>query len=180
MIQSVYLSFGSGVVVDGTGIVLQCRGASFNLDSAHPNRLEGGKRPMHTLMPGMLLRDGRLWGPFGTQGGDAQAQIHLQLVTNLVDFGMDPAVAIDAPRWVAGGRLADDPRRVTVEARMPGRLPRAPGRPRSPRRSRPRLGPPTPPRRHDPPRPPTAPWPARRPPHGRRRRVTGPIVNRVA
>ncbi len=119
MIQSLYLSFGSGVVVDGTGIVLQCRGASFNLDPVHPNRLEGGKRPMHTLMPGMLLQGERLWGPFGTQGGDAQAQIHLQLVTNLVDFGMDPAAAIDAPRWVAGGALADDPRRVWVEGRMP-------------------------------------------------------------
>lgn len=118
LIQSIYLGFGSGLVVDGTGIVLQCRGASFTLDPAHPNRLEGGKRPMHTLMPGMLLRDGKLWGPFGTQGGDAQAQIHLQLVTNLVDFGMDPAAAIDAPRWVAGGRLADDPRRVWVEGRM--------------------------------------------------------------
>ena len=119
MIQSIYLGFGAGVVVDGTGIVLQCRGASFTLDPAHPNRLEDGKRPMHTLMPGMLLKGERLWGPFGTQGGDAQAQIHLQLVTNLVDFGMDPAEAIDAPRWVAGGRLADDPRRVLVEGRMP-------------------------------------------------------------
>ena len=119
MIQSIYLGFGSGVVVDGTGIVLQCRGASFNLDPAHPNRLEGGKRPMHTLMPGMLLKGDKLWGPFGTQGGDAQAQIHLQLVTNLVDFGMDPAAAINAPRWVAGGRPADDHRRVLVEGRMP-------------------------------------------------------------
>ena len=119
MIQSIFLSFGSGVVADGTGVVLQCRGASFNLDPTHPNRLEGGKRPMHTLMPGMLMREGRLWGSFGAQGGDAQAQIHLQLVTNLVDFGMDPAAAIDAPRWVAGGRLTDDPRRVLVEGRMP-------------------------------------------------------------
>jgi len=119
MIQSLYLGFGSGVVVDGTGIVLQCRGASFNLDPTHPNRLEGGKRPMHTLMPGMLLKGEKLWGPFGTQGGDAQAQIHLQLVTNLVDFGMDPAAAIDAPRWVAGGRLEDDRRQVQVEGRMP-------------------------------------------------------------
>jgi len=119
MIQSIYLGFGSGVVVDGTGIVLQCRGASFSLDPDHPNRLEGSKRPMHTLMPGMLLKGDKLWGPFGTQGGDAQAQIHLQLVTNLVDFGMDPAEAIDAPRWVAGGRRADDPRRVLVEGRMP-------------------------------------------------------------
>ena len=118
MIQSVYLGFGSGVVAAGTGVVLQCRGASFTLDPTHPNRLEGGKRPMHTLMPGMLLRGDRLWGPFGTQGGDAQAQVHLQLVTNLVDFGMDPAQAIDAPRWVAGGRLVDDPRTVWVEGRM--------------------------------------------------------------
>ena len=119
LIQSVYLAFGSGVVVDGTGIVLQCRGAYFSLDDTHPNRLEGGKRTLHTLMPGMLFRDGQLLGPIGTQGGDAQAQVHLQLITNLVDFGMSPQAAIEAPRWVAGGGTGDDPRLVGLEGRFP-------------------------------------------------------------
>lgn len=119
LIQSVYLAFGSGVVADGTGIVLQCRGAYFSLDDDHPNRLEGGKRTLHTLMPGMLFRDGRLLGPIGTQGGDAQAQVHIQLITNLVDYGMSPQEAIEAPRWVAGGGPADDPRLVGIEGRMP-------------------------------------------------------------
>ena len=102
IIQSIYLDFGSGVLIDGTGIVLQCRGAYFSLDEDHPNRLEGGKRPLHTLMPGMLFQNGALLGPIGAQGGDAQAQVHLQLITNLVDYGMDPQQAIEAPRWVAG------------------------------------------------------------------------------
>jgi gamma-glutamyltranspeptidase/glutathione hydrolase len=118
LIQSVYLAFGSGVVVDDTGIVLQCRGAYFSLDDTHPNRLEGGKRTLHTLMPGMLFRDGRLLGPIGTQGGDAQAQVHLQLITNLVDYEMSPQAAIEAPRWVAGGGPDDDPRLVGLEARF--------------------------------------------------------------
>lgn len=119
MIQSVYLNFGSGVVADGTGIVLQCRGAYFSLDDGAVNRLEGGKRPLHTLMPGMLMRGGRLLGPFGAQGGDAQAQVHLQLVTNLVDRGMDPQGAIEAPRWVAGGAPGSDPCLVGLEDRFP-------------------------------------------------------------
>lgn len=119
MIQSIYLDFGSGVVADGTGIVLQCRGAYFSLEDDHVNRLEGGKRTIHTLMPGMLLRDGDLLGPIGTQGGDAQAQVHLQLITNLVDFGMDPQEAIEAPRWVAGGGKGSDPRLVGLESRFP-------------------------------------------------------------
>ena len=114
LIQSIYLDFGSGVLVDG--IVLQCRGAYFSLSEDHPNRLEGGKRPLHTLMPAMLFREGKLLGPIGTQGGDAQAQVHLQLITNLVDYGMDPQQAIEAPRWVAGG---SDPFAVGLEDRFP-------------------------------------------------------------
>ena len=118
MIQSIYLNFGSGVVADGAGIVLQCRGAYFSLDDDHVNRLEGGKRTVHTLMPGMLLKDGKLLGPIGTQGGDAQAQVHLQLISNLVDHGMDPQEAIEAPRWVAGGGHGSDPRLVGLEGRF--------------------------------------------------------------
>jgi gamma-glutamyltranspeptidase/glutathione hydrolase len=118
MIQSIYLGFGSGVLVEDTGILLQCRGAYFSLDDDHPNRLEGGKRTLHTLMPGMLLRDNQLLGPIGTQGGDAQAQVHLQLITNLVDYGMEPQAAIEAPRWVAGGSDSGRPLYVGVESRF--------------------------------------------------------------
>lgn len=122
LIQSIYQGFGSGVVADGTGIVLQNRGASFSLDDDHPNRLEPGKRPRHTLMPGMLLRNGMLVGPLATQGGDAQLQVHLQLVTDLVDFGMasDPQAAIDAPRWVVGPEPGGtgDPTALQLEGRF--------------------------------------------------------------
>lgn len=121
LIQSIYLNFGSGVVADNTGIVLQCRGAYFSLDDDHINRLEGGKRTVHTLMPGMLLKGGQLLGPIGTQGGDAQAQVHLQLITNLIDYGMDPQEAIEAPRWVAGGGYGSNPRLVGLEGRFPAK-----------------------------------------------------------
>ncbi len=120
LIQSIYLGFGSGVLVEDTGVLLQCRGAYFSLDDDHPNRLEGGKRTLHTLMPGMLLTDGALLGPIGTQGGDAQAQVHLQLITNLVDYSMEPQAAIEAPRWVAGGADPDRPLYVGVESRFSG------------------------------------------------------------
>jgi gamma-glutamyltranspeptidase/glutathione hydrolase len=102
MIQSLFGAFGSCVVAEGTGILLQNRGSSFSLDPDHANVLQGGKRTMHTLMPSMLFRGDELVGPFGTQGGDAQARITMQLASNLVDFGMEPQMAIEAPRWLAG------------------------------------------------------------------------------
>lgn len=121
LIQSIYQGFGSGVIAGDTGIVLQNRGAYFSLADNHPNRFEPGKRTLHTLMPAMLLRAGQLVGPLGTQGGDAQAQVHLQLVTDLIDFDMlvNPGAAIDAPRWLAGGGPEDDPRTVRLESRFP-------------------------------------------------------------
>ena len=119
LIQSLYQAFGSGVVADGTGITLQNRGTAFSLADEHPNRLEPGKRPRHTLMPSMLLRDRALVGPIGTQGGDAQAQVLLQLITNLVDHGLAPQAAIDAPRWLAGGGPTDLPTTVLFEDGFP-------------------------------------------------------------
>ncbi|HEV3230627.1 MAG TPA: gamma-glutamyltransferase family protein [Candidatus Dormibacteraeota bacterium] len=101
-IQSLYYGFGSGIVVPDTGIVLQARGACFSLEPGHRNELRGGARTLHTLMPGMALRDGRPWLVFGTMGGNAQAQIHAQLVTAMVDDGDDPARAISRPRWLLG------------------------------------------------------------------------------
>jgi gamma-glutamyltranspeptidase/glutathione hydrolase len=111
LIQSLYEGFGSGVAAPGTGIVLQNRGACFTLERGHPNRLAPGRRPYHTIIPGMLLRDGGLVGPFGLMGGHMQPQGHLQLVQALHDRGLDPQAALDAPRWrldagASGWRLA--------------------------------------------------------------------------
>ena len=99
LIQSTYEHFGSGVLAGDTGIVLQNRGAGFVETDGHPNRLEPRKRPFHTIIPGMLLRDGALWGPFGVMGGAMQAQGHLQVATHLVDGGLDPQRALDEPRF---------------------------------------------------------------------------------
>jgi gamma-glutamyltranspeptidase/glutathione hydrolase len=98
-IQSLYGSFGSGLVAPGTGVVLQNRGACF----ATRGRVEPGRRPYHTIIPGMLVRDGALVGPFGVMGGFIQAQAHMQLVSGLVDDGLDPQAALDRARfWVDG------------------------------------------------------------------------------
>jgi gamma-glutamyltranspeptidase len=101
LIESNYAGFGSGVVDPGTGIHYQNRGSFFSLDPSHANRLEPGKRTLHTLLPGMLFRDGSPgpWVVAGSMGGDAQPQIHAQLVSALVDGGVDIATAVAAPRW---------------------------------------------------------------------------------
>jgi gamma-glutamyltranspeptidase/glutathione hydrolase len=116
-INSRFAGFGSGLVAGETGIALQNRGASFSLDDDHPNRLEPEKRPFHTLIPGLMRFDADDWAAFGVMGGFMQPQGHLQVVTNLVDEGMTPQEALDAPRWRyrESGRLA-------VETRVPGRI----------------------------------------------------------
>jgi gamma-glutamyltranspeptidase/glutathione hydrolase len=98
-IQSIYHGFGARVGAPGTGIALQNRGAGFTLEPGHPNRLAPGKRPFHTIIPGMLLRDGELLGPFGVMGAYMQAQGHLQVVSAMVDRGLDPQQALNAPRF---------------------------------------------------------------------------------
>jgi gamma-glutamyltranspeptidase/glutathione hydrolase len=105
-IQSLYEPFGSGVVAPGTGIVLQNRGAGFAVSGA----VEPGRRPFHTIIPGLLLRNGTLLGPFGVMGGFMQAQGHVQLVSALVDDGLDPQAALDRPRFrVAGDEVLLEP-----------------------------------------------------------------------
>jgi gamma-glutamyltranspeptidase/glutathione hydrolase len=105
LIESNYMGFGSGVVDPETGIHYQNRGSYFSLDRAHPNVLAPRKRTLHTLLPGMLFRSGerRPWIVTGSMGGDAQPQIHAQVVSALVDGGVDVATAVGAPRWFVDG-----------------------------------------------------------------------------
>jgi gamma-glutamyltranspeptidase / glutathione hydrolase len=101
-IQSLFEAFGSGLIAPSTGVVLQNRGACFAVSGA----VEPGRRPYHTIIPGMLLRDGDLLGPFGVMGGFIQAQAHMQFVSALVDDGLDPQAALDRPRFrVDGGHV---------------------------------------------------------------------------
>ena len=121
LIESNYAGFGSGVVDPATGIHYQNRGSYCSLDPEHPNRLEPGKRTLHTLLPGMLFRDGQPgpWVVAGSMGGDAQPQIHAQLVSALVDGGVDIATAVAAPRWfVEPGAHFAPPVEVRLEPRL--------------------------------------------------------------
>ena len=116
-INSLYESFGSGIVAGDTGIALQDRGAGFVLDPEHLNCLAPNKRPYHTIIPAMILRDGKPLYSYGVMGGHMQPQGHLQVAVNLIDLGMDPQRALDAPRFhvIAG-------RRVTLEPGVPAEV----------------------------------------------------------
>jgi gamma-glutamyltranspeptidase/glutathione hydrolase len=98
LIYSIFHGFGSGIASEKFGILLQNRGAGFTLEHGHPNEMKGGKRPMHTIIPGMIRENGKLRIPFGVMGGQYQSTGHARFASNLVDFGMDPQEAIDAPR----------------------------------------------------------------------------------
>jgi gamma-glutamyltranspeptidase/glutathione hydrolase len=106
LIYSIFHSFGSGIASDKFGILFQNRGSGFTLKKGHPNEAAGGKRPMHTIIPGLLRRDGEVVMPFGVMGGAYQPNGHARFVTNLVDFDMHPQAAIDAPRsFIDAGEL---------------------------------------------------------------------------
>jgi len=98
-IQSNYMGFGSGVVVPGTGVSLQNRGHAFSTDPAHPNAVAGGKRPFHTIIPALLMRDGAPQMSFGVMGGNMQPQGHVQTLVRMLDYAQQPQAACDAPRW---------------------------------------------------------------------------------
>ena len=110
-INSIFNSFGSGIVAGDTGIMLHNRGTGFALQADHPNRLEPGKRPFHTLIPAMVFKDGKLLLSYGVMGGDIQAQGHAQVLINLIDRGLNLQQAIDAPRvrYISGrGVMMED------------------------------------------------------------------------
>lgn len=119
IIQSIYHDFGSGIVAKDTGILLQNRGSFFSLDPNHINRLEPNKRTFHTLNPAMLLKDNKPYLVYGTMGGEGQPQTQAAIVTRIVDYGMTPQDAINAPRWLHGRTWGASSNNLKVEGRIP-------------------------------------------------------------
>ncbi|MGN0894388.1 MAG: gamma-glutamyltransferase [Succinivibrio sp.] len=119
LIQSIYHDFGSGIVPKGTGVILQNRGSFFSLDKNHVNALMPHKRTFHTLNPAMLLKNGKPLLVYGTMGGEGQPQTQAAIATRVIDFGMTPQQAINAPRWLYGrtwGKASND---LKMEGRIP-------------------------------------------------------------
>lgn len=120
LIQSLYGAFGSAVVAGETGVVLQNRSAYFSLDPAHPNRLEAGKTPMHTLIASMGFKNDQLWSVLGCMGADGQPQIQLQAYVAMLDYGCDIQEALETPRWLSGRfALGESRDTLHIESRFP-------------------------------------------------------------
>jgi len=111
LINSIFKGFGSGIVTEKTGITLQNRGAGFRVSPGHPNTVEGGKRPLHTIIPAMAMQGDKTKYCFGVMGGQYQPAGHTHVITNMVDYGMDPQEALDSGRvfWNEGGTLEIEP-----------------------------------------------------------------------
>jgi gamma-glutamyltranspeptidase/glutathione hydrolase len=123
VIQSIYKSFGSGVVAPGTGVVLQNRGGYFSTDPAHPNCFAPGKRPFHTLIACIVTRGDLPCLGYSTMGGDGQAMFHTQALTNVLDYGMEIQEAIERPRFVYGPLDPGDiPDTMRIEGRVPAEV----------------------------------------------------------
>jgi gamma-glutamyltranspeptidase / glutathione hydrolase len=124
-VQSINSGFGSGVMAGDTGILLNNRMSYWHLETGHPNRLHPGRRVRHTMNPPLILKDGALWCVFGTPGADNQVQINLQVLTAMIDFGLDPQQAAEMPRWTSNvaGQYANWPHdgenALTIERRFP-------------------------------------------------------------
>ena len=118
MIQSIYHDFGAAIMGGDTGVVLQNRGSFFSLDENHPNCLEAGKRTFHTIIPAMMLKDGKPVLAYGTMGGEGQPQTQAAMVTRLVDFGFDVQQAIEAPRWLMGRTWGMESHDLWLESRI--------------------------------------------------------------
>lgn len=116
VLQTVYFDWGSGVVAGDTGILWHNRGAAFSADPAHHNAIAPGKRPFHTLNPGMYLRDGRPRLLYGTQGADGQPQTLAAVLTRLIDYGMGPLTALARPRFLLGRTFSDSRDTLKIEA----------------------------------------------------------------
>lgn len=119
-IESVYAGFGACYVAGDTGVIIQDRGASFNFKPGHPNELEPGRRPMHTLTPAMLLQGGKPRFVFGQMGGGAQPQFLTQMAQSFADFGLDAPATISAPRFTYGPLFVGEEGALTVEAGLSG------------------------------------------------------------
>lgn len=123
-IQSIYHDFGACVMGGDTGVVMQNRGSFFSLDTAHPNRLEPNKHTFHTIIPAMLMKDGKPVMAYGTMGGEGQPQTQAALITRMIDYGFDVQQAIEAPRWLMGRTWGTASRDLALESTIPSEVSR--------------------------------------------------------
>jgi gamma-glutamyltranspeptidase/glutathione hydrolase len=122
LIQSLYFTFGSGLMAGDTGVVLQNRGAFFSLDAGHVNALLPGKRTMHTLIPSMYLEGGRPRFVYGTMGGEGQPQTQAAILTRRLFRRLGPQAAVEAPRWLYGRTWGAESRALSIEGRYPAEI----------------------------------------------------------